>query len=616
MRNIIKKITVVFMALVLLFSVSACGKSNIDENKIQVYVYVVSDGYGANYMEKLVNDWNSAHTDSIYEFVYEPGQDGPMTLASALETGTADDKNIYVGNVAPYIDELVNDGYLIDISSVYEMEVDGAGNGKIKDKVNNYDKLKVAYADMHGNGMYAVPRTATISPGLVFDYGHFLRRGYLNYATEGELGAVNAQVEGAAKVVSGTTIDTSKYLATSANVLVAEKAFGNYEAGEVILTAGRDGKYGTYDDGQVQTMAEFYALCEKIAVKDYPFIYTTQYATTVTFQPMQHIIYQTIGVDNYATWSSFNGQFKDKEGNVLLNVNKENANLMWGTDIAKLGYNAAAEFFDKTVLGHLLGKNNVNKVLNTRTWDNGPTTSLSHTDAQRGFALDHFYKGDDYGKESAFIFEGGYWENESKNVLSQLAGYGPNGAEHRLYLTPYIEGQITPADQTVFIGSLGGNGMCYLNNYPDKVKTDEDKAAYDDIAKQFIGYCCSDASLNHYTATHGLRACYDYELTTETLSKITPFQKNVFEMLDDTEHVTVVDGTLVGGTKNLFRSLCDLVDFATKVDGKIYTNPYPAMSGMSPNMTYTQWVDGVSNYINDNYSGWLQLVNEYTAAHS
>ena len=49
MRNIIKKITVVFMALVLLFSVSACGKSNIDENKIQVYVYVVSDGYGANY---------------------------------------------------------------------------------------------------------------------------------------------------------------------------------------------------------------------------------------------------------------------------------------------------------------------------------------------------------------------------------------------------------------------------------------------------------------------------------------------------------------------------------------------------------------------------------------
>ena len=616
MKNVFKKVAVIFMAVVMLFSVSACGRSNIDENKIQVYVYVVSDGYGHTYMDKLVKDWNEAHADSLYEFVFEYGQDGPMLLSGQLETNTAEDKNIYVGNIAGYIDELTSENQLIDISDVYEMEVDGAGNGKIKDKVDNYEKLKVAYANMQGTGMYAVPRTNTISGGLVFDYHHFLRRGYLNYAVESELGAVNAQEAGVAKIVASSTVDGSKYAGMPANVLVADKAFGNYDAGEVILTAGRDGVYGTYDDGQTQTMEEFYALCERIAVKDYPFIYTTQYATTVTFQPMQHLIYQAIGNENIVTWNSFNGEFKDKEGNVTLNVTYENANKMWATDVAKLGYNTAADFFDKTVLGHLMGPNNVNKMLNTRTWDNGPTTSLSHTDAQRGFALDHFYKGDDYGKESAFIFEGGYWENESKNVLAQLAGYGPDGAEHRFYMMPYVEGQITPANHSIFSGTGGSNGMCYLNNYPKKVQTDADKAAYDDIVKQFIAYCCSDSSLNHYTATHGLRACYDYELTSDTLSKITPFQKNVFEMINDTEHVTIIDLALTGGTKNLFRSVCDVWDLYSKVDGDTYSNPYPAMSGMTPNVTYTEWAKGAQTWIDDNYPGWLQLVNEYKAAHS
>lgn len=617
MKNAFKRLAVMFMAFVMLLSCSACvGTSNIDDSKIQVYVYVVSDGYGHTYMKKLVDDWNASHSDSIYEFVFEYGQDGPMLLEGQLETNTADDKNIYVGNVAQYITELTNGGHIIDISDVYEMEVDGAGNGKIKDKVENYDKLKIAYSDMKGNGMYMVPRTNTISGGMVFDYHHFLRRGYLTYAAASEIDAVNAQYEGVAKTAPRNTVDTAKYQGLPETVLVADKAFGNYKQGEVILSAGRDGAYGTYDDGQVQTMAEFYDLCRKIAVKDYPFIYTTQYATTVTFQPLQHLIYQVLGYENVLTWSSFNGEFKNKDGEVLIDVTYQNANEMWGTDIAKLAYNTAAEFFDNTVLGHLLGANNVNKMLNTRTWDNGPTTSTSHTDAQRGFALDHYYKGDDFGKESAFIFEGGYWENESKNVLSQLAGYGPNGAEHRFYLMPYVEGQIAPSNHSIFSGTGGSNGMCYLNNYPKKVVTDKDKADYDKICKEFIAYCCSDASLNHYTATHGLKACYDYELTDETKNSITPFQKNVFEMLADKEHVTLIDGAVAGATKNLFRSVCDVWDLYSKVDGKTYNNPYPAMSGMKPNTTYTKWAAGVQTWIDDNYAGWLQLVTEYQNAHA
>jgi tRNA(His) 5'-end guanylyltransferase len=88
------------------------------------------------------------------------------------------------------------------------------------------------------------------------------------------------------------------------------------------------------------------------------------------------------------------------------------------------------------------------------------------------------------------------------------------------------------------------------------------------------------------------------------------------EMLADKEHVTLIDGAVAGATKNLFRSVCDVWDLYSKVDGKTYNNPYPAMSGMKPNTTYTKWAAGVQTWIDDNYAGWLQLVTEYQNAHA
>ena len=623
----LKKFLGLFMALMLAFStvsMTACKKDDgIDNSKIQVYVYVVSDGYGHNYMEKLVKDWNDMHPDSDYQFVWTHGQDGIQRLPSQLKAGICTDKNIYVGPSSGFLN-MIMDNLLIDLSDVYEMEADGAGNGKIKDKVINYEKLKEGYSDYQGNGMYAIPHATTISSAMVFDFDHFLRKGYLNYAKESELSAVNAQVEGAAKVVAGNTLDVSKYKKVNENVLVAEKAFGNYAQGDVILTAGKDGKYGTYDDGQVKTVEEFYDLLRKITIADYAFIYTTQYATANTPQILYHQLYQTMGYENTQVFKSFSGTLKDADGNPVelfdndgnslgYEVNLDTAYALWNTDIVKNAYNQAAKFFDNTVLGHLLGTNNVGKMLNTRTYDNGPTTSLSHTDAQRGFALDHFDKGDEYGKESAFLLDGGWWENESRNVLSQLSGYGPDGAEHRFYLTPYAEGTIGDVDQTVMQGTAGSSCMLYLNNYPKKVQTDEQKKAYDDAVKAFIAYTCSNESLNFYTATHGLKANFNYEITPETQAKLTPFQKNVFEMLADTEHIKLVDGTILGANKNLMRAYMELYDFPSLKNNVPFENPYTAMYGMRPSMVWTEYQGCVRDNIMKDYQGKLKSVKDYLA---
>ena len=621
----LKKIFGLLMALLLTLStvsMAACKPdSGIDSSKIQVYVYVVSDGYGYNYMEKLVKDWNDMHPDSDYQFVWTYGQDSILRLPSQLESDTCTDKNLYVGPSSSFLNMIMKD-QLIDLSDVYEMEPDGAGNGKIKDKVLNYDKLKEGYSDYLGNGMYAIPHAQAISSAMVFDFDHFLRKGYLNYASESELVAVNAQVAGAAKIVSGSTLDVSKYKKVAENVLIAEKDFGNYVAGDVILTAGKDGKYGTYDDGQVTTVEEFYDLLRKITVADYAFIYTTQYATANTPSILYHLLYQTLGYENVKVFESFKGTLKDKEGNPIelfdnngnslgFEVNLDNAYAMWNTELVQNAYNQAAKFFDNTILGHLLGNNNVGKMLNTRTYDNGPTTSTSHTDAQRGFALDHYDKGDEYGKESAFLIDGAWWENESKGVLSQLAGYGPNAAEHRFYLTPYAEGTVGNMNETLMQGSAGSSCMIYLNNYPKKVVTAEQKQAYDNAVKEFVAYTCSDEALNYYTATHGLKAYFDYELTPETKAKLTPFQKNTFEMLADTEHIKIVDGTTLGVNKNLIRAYMELNDRASIKNNIPYENPYTAMYGMIPAMSWTEYYSCVRDNIIKEYSGKLSAVKEY-----
>ena len=619
MKKGIKKLFVIVMATIIALStlmLSACGRSIVDPNKIQIYVYVVSDGYGHQHMETLVNNFVADHPEySDYQFIYEDGQDGIMKLPGQLEAGICNDKNIYVGPSSS-IQNMIRKGQVLDLSSVYEKTVDGE---KVKDKVLNYDLLKKGYCDMNGNGMYAIPHATTISSAMVFDFKHFLENGYMLYAKGDELSAVNNQVSGAAALKDSAEImimdqryfiDIVEY----PEVLVAQKDFGNYKQGDVILSKGRDGVYGTYDDGQTQTVSEFSALLKRITDNgDFAFVYSTQYATANTPQILYHMLYQNLGYENVKVLHSFNGQLKDKSGTTVLDVNRNNAYQMWQTDIVKNAYTQAAKFFDITVLGHNEGVDNVSKYLDTATWDNGPTTSLSHTDAQADFAVDHHDKGA-YGKpETAFLCDGGWWENESYNVIVDLYGSTANCVEHRFYLTPVSEGQIEDADTTLFQGSAGGSCMLYLNNYPAKVKTDAQKQAYDKAVFDFMAYCCSDEALNIYTGRHGIKANFDYEITPETMDKLTPFQKNIFEMLSDTEHIKIVDGTITGANTNPMRWYGEIDDRQAVKSNQNYENPYTAMSGKTPYMTWNEYAQCVADKIVPNYAATLSAVNDFLA---
>ena len=199
---------------------------SVDESKQQIYVYAVDNGMGYRWAETFAEEFNALPENSAYQVVVYHGADNLTIMNTALQAGTTDVNIFFDSNSR--ISPMIRENRLIDVSDVYEMTAPGDSE-KIREKTIDFQLFKNAYSDLNGNGIYAIPYSTGMS-GMVFDYGFFLENGYLNYAKTSEKAAVEAQ----GGVVSA-----------EGNRLKVSTAFGNYKVGDYVLTAGKDGKYGT-----------------------------------------------------------------------------------------------------------------------------------------------------------------------------------------------------------------------------------------------------------------------------------------------------------------------------------------------------------------------------------
>ena len=139
-------------------------------------------------------------------------------------------------------------------------------NEKIGDKLTNKENwLKLA--SKNGSGCYLLPYCDSIG-GLVFDYGDFVEKGWLNFA-DGNDSSVTAALD-----VQGIVYENN-----GGKLVYKSGGSVNYSSGDRILSAGKDGKYGTYDDGQPQTIAEWDQMLGKIksTANCYPFIWPNKF---------------------------------------------------------------------------------------------------------------------------------------------------------------------------------------------------------------------------------------------------------------------------------------------------------------------------------------------------
>ena len=591
----LKKLLAIVLCLTLSVSAVACGKQTgpkIDNSKQQIYVYVTDDGRGYTWAEDLALKYNELPENSDYQVIVRHGADAITTFSSHLEAKTTD-INIFFGSYNSFT-SMIEKGQLLDLSDIYEMKVDGT-DVTIKDKMKYYEDYVANFKNIRGQGIYGIPYTQVVSGNLIFDYDFFLANDYMVYADSSELDAINAQEGAVVAKASGSKIK-------------ATVAFGNYEEGDYVLSKGKDGKYGTYDDGQHTTMEGFNSLISKI-VRDHnvPYIYTAKYGAGYTEPVFNTLLVQSMGYENYYNFMKLSGDLKDASGNVQFTFTDENGADAWSTDIVKNAYQDAAKFYKENIIGYTDIANR-NKMVWGKTLNN--KSSFSHQDAQAEYVMGFYTANADIG-EPAFLIEGSWWEFEAKNSLINSAKYGDGrgfGArEYRTYLKPVTENQIGDKDVTVLSGDLS-HGVLF-NNIPGKLKVSKEE--FIAKCKDFLAYTLTDENMAYYTETTGIEKPFVYNMTDEQLAKLTPFQRNTREMLADTTHIKQA---IISKNVNPIRSYAGIDNLITEslagVTNISYNSIYSFFNGVG-NTDYKNYYLAVKANIESDFALAKAMVDNY-----
>ena len=564
--KLIKKTVALMLAFGTALSMTACMGGDIDSSKTQIYIAGYDGGVGNVWLDKLAEEWN-AKNDS-YEVIAIPERISAKDLVNQLNTGVTDYDVYFTGEV--WFQSNVYNGTLEDLSDVGAMEVDGVGNGTIIEKIGNrdgyYETVWKPVASKYGEGLYMLPYCDNFG-GLVFDYDTFLENNILSYASAKDSATLSAlSAQGIAYETEGARIKVTGY--------TGNNSFFNYETDDYVLTAGKDGKYGTYDDGQPVTEAEWVAMLGRITQKNMkPFIWTGAYPLYADML-LEALFAYYGGMDEFGTYFDFEGEVTIDGEKVT--ITPDNGYEVYGMDAME----KALEFYSKYI--------------NDKNYYHPKTEqTLSHTETQGQFILGYEMQKD----IPAMIIDGTWWENEAKSVFNTSsvinAGRGYGERDYRYMLLPQLEGAYG------LDGEGGGSVFCIQNNgavlVPKVSESAADQAKLAQI-KDFLGFMLTDENLVKFTQETGITNAYDYELTATQLESLTPFAKNVHEMIRDKENIDFSRGmSLYGGqpirfaTNGGFFSLPRLITY-NKVSYE------SAITAFRQDVTPAQLMEGATSY--------------------
>ena len=508
MKKTLKKGVALCMAVFATASCfAACGdvEEEYDPNKTQLYVKVFNGGAGTAWIETLRDEFNKNNDEYEVILRYEKISASSVINEIELDTATSD---IYFTSEIQFQSGIYKD-YFEDLTDVLDTKVDGENGKTIGEKMQNAENWK-KMASKNGQGCYVLPYLDAIM-GFVYNHDMFVENGWLSFAGEEDEDALAAQ---------GITFEVA---ANSNLIFKSSTGVTNYEEGDYILTAGKDGKYGTYDDGQPTTEEEFDNMIEDITLgnkKAKAYVYAGLYD-----QYSNHIVNAIAA--QYVGPTTFNNMLQyDTKGEVLE---------MHSGDDKAITFEKGYEVYDAQ--GIYEGLRFADKNLNDQTIvdaNSFKVASYSHTDAQNDFLLG-YKKAEGY---PAMLVEGVWWENEARAMFNTIAesGYPDRGfgkQDYRYMLMPAIEGQKGIDGQgngTVFSASdTGGIVM--------KKQTDAAKLAK---LKEFLCMTLTEEVLVNFTKTTGINRPFDYTLSQADLAEMTPFARNVYNIYNDKENIKII----------------------------------------------------------------------------
>ncbi len=583
MKKALKKVMALLLACITLLGAFGCGPKKVPRRGDTVYLDVMyfDGGFGSAWLEKAANEFEKMYKD------YKTGDKTGVIieLHGTRETG----QNVYDSyalmtndiyfteqNINYY--NFVNKDYLVDLTDVLTEAPVKDANGNVLQSHSILSKMDKDVKNFYGvvegeeTNYYAVPQTSSFC-GLIYDEEFFFNNGlFLTKEYDGVAqGTLIKPVEDEGDVaytignIKNKNTDGEYYTevvdgSTTYRVTAADASGKTYT-----LSMGPDGKYGTYDDGQPRTYAEFFNLCAymKTYKSIYPFT-MTGIGDGYTRWFLDQLFADYEGKEQTMLNFTFDGTAKnlisvDDSGNITELPDLEmypNANTpeqkRRNAEITKsAGRYYAIKFYEKMVEGG--GGGWLHPDWNKQS---------SQYDAQRHY-MQSIMAGQD---KAAFLIEGTWWQEESKNNFETLvkhygSKYAKENRQFKYFSLPKATLEKVGEERVVM-------DTGYYSTYILSKIADEEL----ELAKKFVQYCYTDAKNKEYTQMTGVPRAFEYDFTEAEYEKLSSFGKSLWDMVRSDNATIIYPQSTNSYYLNMVITLQPASFFNTLVNNSQYNN--------------------------------------------
>lgn len=543
-----------------------CGPKvieGIDANKTQIYVSLYNGGLGTNWFDDLKNQWNAGNEK--YEIIPVEGKLDAAQVVSEVEAPqSATSPSIYYSIGTSEMKKLVEKDKLEDLSDfVNNTKPDGADGLTIREKLNSrdgyYDLWSSVASHSTQGGLYMLPWNEAVH-GFIYDHDSALDPNGDGFYDDTWL----YKAENTAEVKNALTAQGITFEEEGQNLLfVSSTGKTNYKQGGLILRAGKDGVYGTYDDGQPVTMAEWDSMIRRITTvaNKKAFMWTGQFNDYVS-----HL--ENAFIAQYSGLQSVIDLFDHDSNGVEYEMNDGSKQAFTLADGYKsysmMGIKKTVEF----IYNNLCNSDYLHPSATSTAWD--------HAATQGFFVMG--YRGGTNNPETAMLIEGSWWEAEARTYFNSNAnngdadrGYGKR--DYRYMLTPDFEGGVGPFGN----GKGTAMGLSEISSIFVTKQSDSDKLA---AIKDFIAFTLKEENLRKYTVETGVIRPYVYDLTDDDRQNMTPFANNNWDLYKDSENIALVASTLIK-TQPISYATSGFSAMPIKANGLTYVACVQALNAIS-----------------------------------
>lgn len=583
MKNIFKKTMAFLLVLATAVGVVGCGSKTAPRRTDIVYLDVMyfDGGFGSAWLQKAADEFEVMYRD------YKTGNKTGVIieLHGTRETG----QNVYDSyalmtndiyfteqNINYY--NFINKDYLVNLTDVLSEAPVKDPNGNILQNHSVLSKMEQEAKDFYGSveddetNYYAVPTTSSFC-GLIYDEEFFFNKGLFltkeyDQVAQGTLIKPVEDEGDVAYTIGNITVKNSNgayYEEKIIDDVVFRVTAPDKEGKTYTLSMGPDGKYGTYDDGQPRTYAEFFNLCAymKTYKSIYPFIMMGE-GDGYTNWFLDQVFADYEGVEQTMLNFTFDGVAKnlisvDNDGNITelddleMYPNATTAEQKRrNAEITKsAGRYYALKFYEKIVEGG--GGGWLHPDWNKQS---------SQYDAQRHFMLS-MKEGED---KAAFLIEGTWWQEESKKNFETLTKhygekYAKENRQFKYYSLP--KATLDKVGEERVVMDTGYYSTYILSKIPEEEL---------ELAKKFVQYCFTDAKNKEYTQMTGVPRAFEYNFNADEYKNLSSFGQSLWDMVKSGNATILYPQSKNSYYLDKVKTLQPGSFFATKINNSQYNN--------------------------------------------